>query len=70
MSDGGRPWLTKREALDRGGERLLLRAERHEENVSGPVDMAVEPMGRGKARLTELSERLTGNTTVSKPGAR
>ena len=31
--------------------------------------MAVEPMERVKARLTELSERLTGNTTVSKPGA-
>jgi hypothetical protein len=32
--------------------------------------MAVEPMERVKARLTELSERLTGSTTVSKPGAR
>ena len=28
MSDRGRAWLTKREALDWGGERLLLRTER------------------------------------------
>ena len=75
MSDGGRAWLTKREALDRGeGEAAAVNGEAKErtseENASGSVDMAVEPMERVKARLTELSERLTGNTTVSKPGAR
>ena len=41
-----------------------------EDNTSSSVDTAIEPMERVKARLTELSERLTGSTTVSKPGAR
>jgi hypothetical protein len=48
----------------------LAKERTSEENASGSVDMAVEPMERVKARLTELSERLTGSTTVSKPGAR
>jgi hypothetical protein len=48
----------------------LAKERTSEENASGSVDMAVEPMERVKARLTELSERLTGSTTVSKPGAK
>ncbi len=41
-----------------------------EENTSSSVDAAIEPMERVKARLTELSERLAGSATASKPGAR
>ena len=48
----------------------LAKERTSEENASGSLDMAVEPMELVKARLTELSERLTGSTTVSKPGAR
>ena len=48
----------------------LAKERTSEENASGSVDMAVEPMERVKARLTELSERLAGSATASKPGAR
>ena len=48
----------------------LAKEQTSEDNASSSVDTAAEPMERVKARLTELSERLTGSTTVSKPGAR
>src|SRR5512132_3507676 len=48
----------------------LAKERTSEDNASSSVDTAAEPMERVKARLTELSERLTGSGTVSKPGAR
>ena len=48
----------------------LAKERTSEDNASSSVDTAAEPMERVKARLTELSERLTGSAAVSKPGAR
>ena len=63
--------LRSRKGAKAAKRRKQLAKERtSEENASGSLDMAVEPMELVKARLTELSERLTGSTTVSKPGAR
>ncbi|MGB6440224.1 MAG: hypothetical protein WBE89_13025, partial [Methyloceanibacter sp.] len=48
----------------------LAKERTSEDNASSSVDTAAEPMDRVKARLTELSERLTGSAAVSKPSAR
>ena len=48
----------------------LAKERTSEDNTSSSVDTVIEPMERVKARLTELSERLAGSATASKPGAR
>jgi hypothetical protein len=52
--------------------REQLEKERTEDKVTGSVDAVAEPMELVKARLTELSERLTeaGSATSSKRSAR
>ena len=69
------PYSTESSSPSRSTARRIPCANRakertSEDNTSSSVDTATEPMERVKARLTELSERLAGSATASKPGAR